>query len=264
MHPITNIAIRAARSASKIILHSIDKLDSLEIKHKSRHDFVTQVDKAAEQEIIETIRKSYPDHAILGEESGLSGENDHLWIIDPLDGTTNYIHGLPQFAISIAHQYKGQIENGVIYDPIRQDLFVANRGKGARLNDKRIRVSNRFKLENALLGTGFPYTQPEQLCQYLEAFKEIFPQIAGIRRCGAATLDLAYVAAGFLDGFWEMNLSSWDIAAGILMIKEAGGLVSDFKGGEDYLSTGNVVAGNPKIFKIILKIIRNKLTSDQG
>lgn len=257
MQPILTIAINAARNASKTILRSIGRLDSQQISEKAKNDFVTEVDKAAEREIVSVIRKSYPNHTIIGEEGGTQeGEDIFTWIIDPLDGTTNYIHGIPHFCISIAIQYKGKIEHGVIYDPIRNELFVASRGEGARLNDRRIRVSNNSKLERSLIGTGFPFRHPHNIPLYLRLFENILPAAGGIRRAGSAALDLAYVAAGRFDGFWELGLREWDMAAGSLMIKEAGGLVSDLFGEENFFHTGNIIAGNPKIFKYLLQIIR--------
>lgn len=255
MHPILNIAIRAARNAGNIIMQSYERMDRIKVVEKQPNDFVTEVDQAAEKEIIATIRKAYPDHGFLGEESGLSSGNDYLWIIDPLDGTTNFMHGFPHFAVSIALQYKDRIEHAVIYDPLRQELFTASRGKGAQLNDRRLRVTSRRELTGALLGTGFPFKRQEHVKLYLEIFEDLFLTTAGIRRAGAATLDLAYVAAGRLDGFWEFGLSPWDIAAGSLLIKEAGGLIGDCDGSENYLQSGNIITGNPKIFKALLQTI---------
>ncbi|MBL1278138.1 MAG: inositol-1-monophosphatase [Ectothiorhodospiraceae bacterium] len=266
MHPIVNIAVRAARRAGNLIASAVDQVDRLDVTEKSHNDFVTEVDRQAEATIIGVIREAYPDHSILGEESGeLPGVKEganYQWVIDPLDGTTNFLHGFPQFAVSIAVRLNGRIEHAVIYDPLRQELFTATRGGGAQLNDRRLRVTSRKGLEGALLGTGFPFKQQHHLDCYMATFKALFPMTAGIRRPGSAALDLAYVAAGRLDGFWEIGLSPWDMAAGILLIKEAGGLVSDFGGGDDYLETGNVVAGNPKVFKAILQTIRPHLSSD--
>jgi len=256
MHPMLNIAVRAARSAGNIIVRNLDRLDALTVQTKDRNDFVSEVDRQAEQEILGILRKAYPSHGVLAEESGRQDGNDYLWIIDPLDGTTNYLHGFPQFAVSIALQYKGRIEQGVVYDPLRQELFTATRGAGATLNDRRIRVTSRKSLDGALLGTGFPFKSQQHLDAYLDMFRALFPKTAGIRRPGSAALDLAYVAAGRLDGFWEIGLSIWDMAAGVLLIQEAGGLSSDFVGGHDYLKSGNLVAGNPKVFAEILKTIR--------
>ena len=264
MHPILNIAVRAARRAGNVIIRSVDQLDRLTVTEKASNDFVTDVDRQAENAIIEVIQESYPGHDILAEETGdtpgKDDNSDFQWIIDPLDGTTNFLHGFPQFAVSIAVKHKGRLEHGVIYDPSRQEIFTASRGAGAQLNDRRLRVSNRKGLDGALLGTGFPFKQQEHLDAYLATFKALFPMTAGIRRPGAAALDLAYVAAGRLDGFWEIGLNPWDMAAGALLIQEAGGLVSDFSGGDDYLKTGNIVGGNPRVFKAMLQIIRPHLT----
>lgn len=260
--PIVNIAVRAARAAGNVIIRALDRLDTIEVTEKRPRDYVTEIDKQAEREIIGIIRKAHPDHGILAEESGeLSGRNDdYLWIIDPLDGTRNFIHGFPHFAVSIAISYKGMIQQGVIYDPVRQELFTAARGKGAQLNDRRIRVSKNHQLEECLLGTGFPYRHsPESIDAYNRSLQAVLPICGDVRRAGAATLDLAYVACGRLDGFWEMGLKPWDLAAGCLMIKEAGGIVTEFNGAEEYLKSGNVVAGNPKILKALLKAFRPSL-----
>lgn len=262
MHPMLNIAVRAARSAGNIITRSMARLDSLTIQVKDRNDFVSEVDREAEDEIIGILRKAYPNHAILAEESGLTSGDDFQWIIDPLDGTTNFLHGFPQFAVSIALRHQGRMQVAVVYDPLSQDLYTATRGAGATLNDRRIRVSNRHSLDGALLGTGFPFRAQQHLDTYLDMFRALFPQSAGIRRAGAAALDLAYVAAGRLDGFWEIGLSPWDMAAGLLLIQEAGGLSSDFSGGHNHLEHGNLVAGNPKVFAEILKTIRPHVTSE--
>lgn len=258
MHePLLNIAIEAARAAGNIIIRAMGRLDKVKIAEKRPNDFVTEVDQRAEQEIISIIHKAYPQHGILGEESGEQKGNDYIWIIDPIDGTRNFIHGFPHFAVSIGVMYKNKIEHGVIYDPIHQELFTASRGKGAQLNERRIRVSQRKRLNECLFGTGFAYrhinkddTTQGQILQM------ILPLCGDIRRAGAATLDLAYVACGRLDGFWEMGLKLWDIAAGILLVKEAGGIVSDLSGGEDYLKSGDVVAANPMILRQFLKTIQ--------
>lgn len=255
MHPTLNIAIKAARNAGKIITRALEQVDTLSVSTKGRNDFVSEVDKAAEHEIIKTIRKAFPTHGFLAEESGSHEGDDCTWIIDPLDGTTNFLHGFPQFAISIAMQHKGRLEHGVVYDPLRQEIFSASRGQGAQLNDRRIRVAKAKGLEGALLGTGFPFRQMDHLDSYIEILKDIIPQVAGVRRPGSAALDLAYVAAGRLDGFWEFGLKPWDMAAGALIIKEAGGLLSDFEGGNDYLKSGNIIAGNAKVLKALLQTI---------
>jgi len=260
MHPTLNIAVRAARSAGNVIIRNLDRLDGLAVHTKARNDFVTEVDQQAEREIIGILRKAYPHHGILAEESGLTDGDEYQWIIDPLDGTTNFLHGFPQFAVSIALRHKGRLEHGVVYDPMRQELFTATRGAGATLNDRRIRVSKRPSLDGALLGTGFPFKEQHHLDAYLDMFRALFPRTAGIRRPGSAALDLSYVAAGRLDGFWEIGLNIWDMAAGVLLIQEAGGLSSDFSGGHDYLESGNLVSANPKVFAEILKAIRPHVT----
>jgi len=251
---IINIAMNAALSAGKIIIRSLDRLDTIKVIEKKPNDYVTEIDQAVEREIIKVIRKAYPKHGILAEESGESPGEEYQWIIDPIDGTRNFIHGFPHFAISIGVRYRNKIEYGVIYDPIRDELFSAVRGKGARLNDRKIRVSGCKSLKNSLIGTGFAHRHKTE---YPEAFNQIaanlLPACGDIRRAGAATLDLAYVACGRLDGFWEMGLQIWDMAAGSLLVKEAGGLVTDPQGGDDYFTSGNIVVGTPNILKLMLK-----------
>jgi len=263
--PIVNIAVKAARAAGDIIVRALDRLGQIQVSEKRPNDFVTEIDQQAEKEIIYIIRKAYPQHAILGEESGeLAGydENEFEWIIDPLDGTRNFIHGFPHFAVSIAIRHKGRIEHGVIYDPIRQELFTASRGKGAFLNQRRMRVAARKTLKECLLGTGFPSQCSDEFVEnYTRSLTALLPLSGDVRRAGAATLDLAYVACGRLDGFWEMGLKPWDIAAGALLIREAGGLVCDFSGGENWLETGDIVAGNPKILKLLLQQLAPFLTT---
>ena len=256
-----NIAVRAARAAGNVIVRYANRIDELTITSKDQHDFVSEVDREAEDQIIRILRKAYPDHAILAEESGATaGRNDdYQWIIDPLDGTTNFLHGFPQFAVSIGLKHKGRLYQGVVYDPIRQELFTASQGGGALLNDRRIRVSKQVGLSGALVGTGFPFRQPQHLEAYLNMFRAVHQDTAGIRRAGSAALDLAYVAAGRLDGFWEIGLSPWDMAAGVLLIREAGGLVGDFAGGDDFLESGNLVAAPPKVFPALLRAIRPHL-----
>lgn len=259
LHPMLNIAVRAARSAGSIINRAALDLDVLKVASKGTNDFVTEVDQAAEEAIISTLLEAYPGHAILAEESGRqrgSKHSDYLWIIDPLDGTTNFVHGFPQYAVSIALKHRGQIMQAVVYDPTRNELFTATRGRGAFMNDRRIRVSRRTKLAEALIGTGFPFRQLQHLDEYVRMFKLITEQTAGIRRPGAAALDLAYVAMGRLDGFWEFGLSAWDVAAGSLLIQESGGMIADFAGGTDYLTSGNIVAGNPKVHAELLALVQ--------
>ena len=253
MHPMLNIAIRAARQAGDIIIRSADSIDTLKITIKSHNDFATEIDKRAESEIINALLSAYPDHGVLAEESGyLNEESEYQWIIDPLDGTTNFLHGFPHYAVSIALKRGDIIELAIIYDPVRQDLFTATRGKGATLNNRRIRVSGQRKIEGALLGTGFPFKRNKNIEPYLDIFRDIFSSTSGVRRAGAASLDLAYVAAGKLDGFFEIGLNPWDFAAGILLIQEAGGVVTDFSNNHDYFKTGNIVCGNPKMHRALL------------
>jgi myo-inositol-1(or 4)-monophosphatase len=264
VHPMLNIAVRAARSAGNIITRYADQVDTLSVSNKSPNDFVSEVDRRAEQEIINIIHKAYPKHAILAEESGQHEGNEYEWIIDPLDGTTNFLYGFPQFAVSIALRHKGRLEQAVIYDPMRQELFTASRGQGATLNGRRMRVTNRRNLDGALLGTGIPFreSQAKWTEAYFEMMKALIPGSAGIRRAGSAALDLAYVASGRLDGFWELGLNVWDIAAGVLLIEEAGGLISGITGKPDHLETGHVVTGNPRVFKAMLQKIQPHLTPD--
>lgn len=259
MHPTLNIAVKAARRAASVINRASTQLDLLTVQSKSPNDFVTEVDRAAEAAIIEVLRDAYPEHAILAEESGSSGDSEYCWIIDPLDGTTNFIHGFPQYAISIALARNDVLEQAVVFDPVRNELFTASKGGGAFLNDRRIRVSRRIKLMDSLIGTGFPFRQNDNIEPYIGAFRELTQKTAGIRRPGAAALDLAYVACGRLDGFWEAGLSSWDMAAGALLILEAGGLVTDFGGGSDYLDSGRLVAGTPKVFAQLLPIVQTHM-----
>ncbi|MFA5627298.1 MAG: inositol monophosphatase family protein [Thiohalomonadaceae bacterium] len=264
MHPMLNIAVRAARRAGEIISRAAEHVDGLVVTSKSHNDFVSEVDRRAELEIIQIIHKAYPDHAILAEESGAQHNSSdiHQWIIDPLDGTTNFLHGFPQYAVSIALMVKGQLEQAVIYDPNSQDLYTASRGAGAQLNNRRIRVSRRSELPGTLIGTGFPFRQPELLEPYLDTFRAVAPKVADIRRAGSAALDLAYVAAGRLDGFWEFGLEPWDMAAGVLLIQEAGGVVTDFAGDQNFLTSGNIVGGNLKLHSALLNTIRPVLPKE--
>ncbi len=264
MHPALNIAIKAARRAGQIINRASNDLDLLKVSAKQPNDFVTEVDKAAEAAIIEMLQEAYPHYGILAEESGEtagagSRDAEYQWIIDPLDGTTNFIHGMPQYAVSIALAKAGVVEQAVIFDPNRNELFTASKGGGAFLNERRIRVSRRLKLQDSLIGTGFPYRAFDLVDTYLAIFKELTQKTAGQRRPGAASLDLAYVACGRYDGFWEFGLAPWDMAAGALLISEAGGLVSDLRGEASYLTSGNIVAGTPKVFAPLLNIIQEKL-----
>ncbi len=255
MHPMLNIAVKAARRAGSIINRAAQDLDAVTVSTKRHNDFVTEVDHAAEQAVIQILLKAFPDHAILAEESGAHGTSDFVWIIDPLDGTTNFIHGFPQYCVSIGLKHKGTLTQAVVYDPGRNELFTASRGHGAYLNDRRIRVSKRTHLDDALIGTDFPFGEAKYLSEYVTMMRKVMMQTAGVRRAGAAALDLAYVAAGRLDAFWEMGLSPWDMAAGSLLIQEAGGLVSDFDGEGHYLDNGRIVAGSPKVFSQLLQVV---------
>lgn len=263
MHPMVNIALRAARSAGEIIIRASENADRISIENKGKNDFVTEVDRAAEAEIISQLKKAYPQHSFLGEESGLiEGEDgEHTWVIDPLDGTTNFIYGIPHYCISIACLKNGKIEHAVILDPVRDEEFTATRGNGAQLNGHRIRVTNRKVLDGALIATGIPFSsrQEQHIDAYLESMKEICKVSSGIRRGGSAALDLAYVAAGRVDGYWEIGLQKWDIAAGTLLVQEAGGLISDFNGEFNYLNNGNIVCGNAKVFKALLQVVKPAL-----
>lgn len=252
VHALVNIAVRAARRAGEIIVRGLTRLEGLEVTAKSHNDFVTDIDRAAEREIIATIHRAYPDHAFLAEESGASGTSETRWIIDPLDGTTNFLHGFPVFAVSIACQHKDRLEHAVVYDPMRQELFTASRGAGAHLDNRRIRVSRQRSFERALIATGFPFrANLKYIDAYLAMLKVVMQSTAGIRRPGAAALDLAYVAAGRVDAFWEIGLNAWDTAAGTLLIQEAGGRIGTLSGGE-YRQGGNIIAGTPKIYAALL------------
>ncbi len=264
MEPMINIALRAARKAGEQIVRASDDLDTVAFRAKSVNDFVSEVDLNAEQEISYHLRKAFPDHAILGEEGGLDGPEDaeYQWIIDPLDGTTNYMRGIPHFAISIACLHRGKLEHALVLDPVLREEFIASRGRGAQLNGRRIRVSKLASLDGALLGTGIPFKNhcDDKLEPYSQSVAQLAGQCAGIRRAGAASLDLAYVAAGRLDAFWEMGLAKWDMAAGALLVREAGGLVADIDGSDNFMESGNIVCGNPKCFKAVLQVVRPLLS----
>jgi len=258
MHPMLMTAVKAARRAGNVINRGARDLDILTVTTKGPKDFVSEVDRAAETAIVETLHATYPSHAILAEEGtakGVNADAEHLWIIDPLDGTTNFLHGFPQYCVSIALQHRGQITQGVVYDPVRNDLFTATRGRGAFLNDRRIRVSRRQHLKECLIGTGFPFRDGSFLETYLDMMRTMIKETAGLRRPGAAALDLAYVAAGYYDGFWEVGLNPWDMAAGSLLIVEAGGLVGNLEGESRYLFGGQVIAANPRIFAHMVKLL---------
>jgi myo-inositol-1(or 4)-monophosphatase len=269
MHPMLTTAVKAARRAGNVINRGARDLDRLTVTTKGPKDFVSEIDRAAEAAIVDILHASYPDHAILAEEGTAKGDNadaEHVWIIDPLDGTTNFLHGFPQYCVSIALQHKGQITQGVVYDPVRNDLFTATRGQGAFLNDHRLRVSRRHHLKECLIGTGFPFREGSDMETYIKMMRAMMTETAGLRRPGAAALDLAYVAAGYYDGFWEIGLNPWDVAAGSLLILEAGGLVGDLAGDGDYLYGGEVIAANPRIFAQMVTLLepyRKALKSQQ-
>jgi len=257
MHPMLNIAVRAARRAGSIINRASLGGSALQVRSKRANDFVTQVDGAAEEAVIDIVRKAYPDHGFIAEESGETSANaEYLWIIDPLDGTTNFIHGFPQYAVSIAVQHRGALAHAVVYDPGKNELFTASQGRGAFLNDRRIRVSKCLKLDDALVGTGFPFKELGRLDLYMRQLRTFMEKSSGVRRAGAAALDLAYVACGRLDAFWELGLAPWDMAAGALLIQEAGGLVADITGEQEFMSSGDVCAATPKIFPAVLEAMR--------
>ncbi len=263
MEPMQTIALNAARKAGDVIVNAFERVDIINIEEKGRNDYVSEVDRKAEAEIIYHLQKAYPEHRFVGEEGGTSGnpDSDYEWVIDPLDGTTNFLHGIPHFAVSIACTYKGQLEHAVILDPMKREEFCASRGKGASANGRRIRVSKHRGLNGALIGTGIPFNgfALEHIDAYMDCLKELAGETAGLRRPGSAALDLAYVAAGRFEGFWEMNLQTWDIAAGVLILKEAGALVSDFNGGSDFLKSGHIVAATPKVFKPLLQTVQKHL-----
>jgi myo-inositol-1(or 4)-monophosphatase len=257
MHPILNIAVRAARRAGSIINRAALDSGGLRVTSKRAKDFVTQVDHAAEEAIIDIVRKSYPEHGFVAEESGTANADaEHVWIIDPLDGTTNFIHGFPQYCVSIGIKSRGALAHAVIYDPARNELFTASKGRGAFLNDRRIRVSALTRFGDALVGTGFPFKEVTRLELYTRQLQTMMRTCAGVRRAGAAALDLAYVACGRLDAFWELGLAPWDMAAGALLILEAGGLVGDLKGDNGYLESGDIAAATPKLFSPLLESLR--------
>jgi len=258
LHPMLNVAIIAARKAGNIINRASLDIEQVKVSTKSANDFVTEVDQKAEEVIIETLLTAYPGHGILAEESGRTHgakNSEYVWIIDPLDGTTNFIHGFPVYAVSIALAFRDQIQQAVVYDPTRNDLFYASKGRGAFLNDKRLRVSKRTRMSDSLIGTGFPFRKGDNFQRYVKMFSEIMQNCAGVRRPGAAALDLCYVAAGYYDGFFETGLNPWDIAAASLMITEAGGLIGNFTGESDFMYQREVVAGNPKVYAQMVSIL---------
>ena len=267
MHPMLTTAIKAARKAGAIINRAAPNLDRLTVHTKSDRDYVTEVDQSAEHAIIETLLEAYPNHGILAEETGarpaVDGRADeYQWVIDPLDGTTNFLHGLPQYAVSIALRHKGVVSQAVVYDPVNNELYTASRGRGAFLNDRRLRVSKRDKLEDCLVGTGFPFREFGHVETYINMFRDVMKRTSGIRRPGSAALDLAYVAAGRYDAFWEIGLNPRDLAAGSLLVQEAGGLVGDLAGNETWFDTGNILAATPKIFGQMVQTLKPHLSPD--
>jgi myo-inositol-1(or 4)-monophosphatase len=260
MHALLNVAVMAARRAGDTLIRKMKNLEKLNVEEKGYNDFVSDADKAAEHAVIATVQKHYPDHAFLAEESGKTGDSDHLWIIDPLDGTTNYLHGFPVFAVSIGLQINNRMEHAVVYDPMRQELFTASRGAGAQLDGHRIRVSGQLQLNRALVGTGFPFRQADQdIVPYMNMLGRIISNSSGVRRTGAAALDLCYVAAGRLDAFFETGLSAWDLAAGSLIIRESGGIISGLDGSESYLESGHVLCGTPRIYAEVAKLCSGEI-----
>ncbi len=258
LHPMLNIAIKAARAAGSIINRAALDLEVLRVGTKGPNDYVSEVDQAAETAIIDILLEAYPGHAILAEESGRARgakDSEYTWIIDPLDGTTNFLHGFPVYAVSIALAHRGTVQQAVVYDPTRNDMFFASRGRGAFLNDRRLRVSKRTRLSDSLIGTGFPFRKGDNFKRYVKMFEEVMQSCAGLRRPGAAALDLCYVAAGYYDGFFETGLNPWDMAAGSLIITEAGGLIGNFTGESDFLYQREVVAGNPKVYGQLVQIL---------
>lgn len=271
MHPMLNVAVRAARRAARIITRASLDLEHIKVARKQANDFVTEVDHASEEAIIDTLITAYPDHSVLAEESGykpgrgaskIMHEAENVWVIDPLDGTTNFIHGFPQYAISIALMQRGVVTQAVVYDPNRDELFTASKGRGAFLNDRRIRVSKRTRIEESLVGTGFPPRQIEHIDEYLQLLKLVTQRAAAVRRPGAAALDLAYVACGRYDAFFESGLAPWDAAAGSLLITEAGGLIGNFQGDADYLFSEQLVAATPKVFTGMLALLTQQQRAD--
>lgn len=257
MHPLVNVAVTASRKAGNLILRGAEKRESLNVSSKQHNDFVTEVDQAAERIIIDEIQRSYPQHDILGEESGsiVSGDKagDVEWVIDPIDGTTNFIHGVPHFCVSIGIREKGRLEHGVIFDPVKNELFTTSRGRGATLDGKRLRMARHTSLEGRLIGCGLPFRKTDDIELYLNMIRNTATKVASTRASGSSALDLAYVAAGRYDGFWEVGLKPWDIAAGALMVQEAGGIVGDIDGGTNFMESCNVVAGSPKVFAALVR-----------
>ena len=264
MHPVLNVAVEAAHAAANIMRRQMQHVDAVPFERKARHDYVTEVDKACEAEIVREIKRFYPDHAFLAEEGGASGDSESVWVIDPLDGTSNYMHGIPHFAVSIAQQVNGRTEHAVVYDPMRDEIFTASRGSGAFLNQKRLRVSNRSSLENAIVATAFPFRQRDKMQAYARLFQAVFSKVEDFRRAGTASLDLAWVAAGRLDGYFEIGLNAWDVAAGTLIVREAGGVVLDFAGNDQVEEAGSIVAAPYKLMTPLQQLIAAKWDSKKG
>jgi len=263
-HPVVNIAIEAAHAAGEIMRRQLQHVDAIPVDRKARHDYVSDVDRACEAEIVREIKRFYPDHAFLCEEGGASGESDAVWVIDPLDGTSNYLHGLPHFAVSIAQQVKGRTEHAVVYDPIRDEMFSASRGSGAYVNNNRMRVSARIGLEGAILATAFPFRSRDKLQDYGRIFQAVFAKVEDFRRAGTASLDLAWVAAGRMDGYFEIGLKPWDVAAGALLVREAGGVVMDFEGSDAVEGAGTIIAAPYKIMTPLRQLIASKWKPSQA
>ena len=257
-HAVVNVAVEAAEAAGELMRRHLHKVDAIPVDRKARHDYVSEVDRACEAEIVRQIKRYYPDHAFLCEESGMTGEGDTVWVIDPLDGTSNYLHGLPHFAVSIAQQVNGRTEHAVVFDPIRDELFTASRGGGAYLNQTRIRVSGRKSLDNAILATAFPFRQRAKMPRFGRVFQAVFEQVEDFRRAGTASLDLAWTAAGRLDGYFEIGLNAWDVAAGALLVREAGGVVMDFDGNDAVEDAGSIIAAPYKVMTPLRQLIASQ------
>jgi myo-inositol-1(or 4)-monophosphatase len=264
IQPTLAIAIKAARRGADVLQRSLANVDRVPVKEKERHDYVSEVDQFAEQEIVKEIHRAFPNDAILGEEGGSSGSGNTVWIIDPLDGTQNYLRGIPHYCVSIAQQVDGKLEHAVVYDPFREELFTASRGRGAMLNNTKIRVSRKIELQGSLLATAMPFRSRQYTGSYLKMKKAMFDEVDDLRTMGSAALDLAYVAAGRLDGYWEFALHPWDIAAGALLVREAGGVITDFSGGDNYLESGNVIAAPFKLITPMRKVIQKYWMMDLG
>jgi myo-inositol-1(or 4)-monophosphatase len=254
-HPTLNIAINAAHIAGDLMRQELHKVATIPVTRKARHDYVTEIDQTCERQIVREIQRFHPDHAILGEEGGEQGESEYVWIIDPLDGTSNYLHGMPHFAISIAMQFKGRTQHAVVYDPMRDEMFTASRGGGAHLNNTRMRVTDRITLDNAIIATAFPFRQRGMMSTYTGIFSEVFKKVEDIRRYGAASLDLAWVAAGRMDAYFEIGMKPWDVAAGALLVREAGGVVSDFDGSDAVEKSNSILAAPYKLMTPLRQII---------